>query len=180
MSDPVSQPETANLNETSGIGVDTNDMEFENSSNEDTENYMMDVVAEQLNQSRIGDETPKRPKMNSTCPAEEVIDLSIQNQENLQNDSPRPDVNQNAPSKPRKLTKGSRASSFRPEGINLNESGAWEEGREAQDYQHASCMDENDENDWSQYDLLMDDLIEDSIFIEEDPSFEEIPSLEHD
>ena len=155
------------LNDTSGVGVNTDG--FDESSSDELENEMM-VIAEQMRTSKIEETTPVKPSMNSTQPIVENTPKSDLSQSE-------PDPNQNAPSKPRKLTKGSRKGSFRPDGINLNSSGAWEVVRDQTPSNDASVL---DPNDWSHEALYIDDLCDDSVFEAMDESFEEIPSLEHD
>ena len=103
---------------TSGVGCDpcdvTGDDGFSASDGE-----MDEIMAECLNNSKVADETPEKPQLNSTFPTATPTASA-------------PDASApSRPSGPRKLTKGSRRKSFRDSGINLTTAGAWEDSRRA-------------------------------------------------
>ena len=95
---------------TSGVGCDPND-EWSASDGEIDE-----IMAACIEKSKIAEDTPTQPLLNSTLPAATP-----------QTSGPEQVGPPERSSGPRRLTKGSRRKSFRDSGINLASVGAWEE-----------------------------------------------------
>ena len=145
-------------NVTSGIGCDA--LEWSASDGETEE-----IMARFVNTSKIADETPHKPQMNSTLP----------------HVTPRP-TSPKPPSEPRKLTKGSRKSSLKDSGLNLL--CAWEDSRkDAAVDEPASAIMEDFEEDVTEIDLTDAEIAAlengvDDVFNSSGDSFVEIPDLE--
>ena len=101
---------------TSGIGCG-GDTEWSSSDGE-----INDIMANCINNSKVADDTPSQPQLNSTMPASTTAATTPVTT---------PRTGNRRSEGPRRLTKGSRRNSLRDSGINLASAGSWEDSRRA-------------------------------------------------
>ena len=150
------------LNVTSGVGCGPDGKEWISSEGE-----LEDIMAQFVHKTKIADETPDRPQLNSTLPSATPRNSSSRR-----------------PSGPRKLTKGSRRQSFKDSGVNLTATGAWENSRRPAEQpaeQPVPALKEKSVGEVQEIDLTDAEIIdfengEEEVFSDE--SFVEIPDLE--
>ena len=139
---------------TSGVGCNTTTDGFS-----DSDGSTDEIMAEFLEKSRIQNDTPSQPMLNSTFPTK----------------TPR------RPSGPRKLTKGSRRQSLKDSGVNLTSTGAWEDSRKVQVQESPEELlvrDEIEEIDLTELEISNFENGDDDVFNDSGESFVEIPDLE--
>ena len=139
---------------TSGVGCNTTTDGFS-----DSDGSTDEIMAEFLEKSRIQNDTPSQPMLNSTFPTK----------------TPK------RPSGPRKLTKGSRRQSLKDSGVNLTSTGAWEDSRKVQVQESPEELlvrDEIEEIDLTELEISNFENGDDDVFNDSGESFVEIPNLE--
>ena len=145
---------------TSGVGCNTTNDGFS-----DSDGSTDEIMAEFLEKSRIQNDTPSQPMLNSTFPTKTPISNR-----------------QKRMSGPRKLTKGSRRHSLKDSGVNLTSTGAWEDSRKTQVQETPEDIlvlhDEIEEIELTELEISNFENGEDDVFNDSGESFVEIPELE--